>query len=64
MPEPEHGFTQLLYNVMNDPFDMHNLGVKHPDIMEQMNALLPEEFPCGRKGAHIDWVVPEVAPYQ
>ena len=64
VPKPKNGFTQLLYNVMNDTFDMHNLGEDYPDIMKQMNNLLPEEFPCGRKGSHIKWVVPETGPFQ
>ena len=46
MPNPKGGFTQLLYDVMNDPFDMSNLGEEYPHIMASMNELLPEEFAC------------------
>jgi arylsulfatase A-like enzyme len=39
VPKPTNGFTQLLYNVMNDPFDMNNLGYEY-DLIMKMNICI------------------------
>eukprot|EP00936_MAST-01D_sp_MAST-1D-sp1_P001403 g1403.t1 len=47
VPSPVSGWTQLLYDVQADQFDMNELSAKHPDIMEKMRPLLPTSFSCG-----------------
>jgi len=40
-PVDEDGYTRLLYDTVNDPFDMIDLKAKHPDIAEQLRQQLP-----------------------
>jgi hypothetical protein len=46
-PPPVHGWTQLLFDVLNDECDMHDLSRQRPDIVQQMRPLLPPSFGCG-----------------
>eukprot|EP00658_Telonema_sp_P-2_P026664 TRINITY_DN2078_c0_g1_i2.p1 TRINITY_DN2078_c0_g1~~TRINITY_DN2078_c0_g1_i2.p1 ORF type:complete len:440 (+),score=104.09 TRINITY_DN2078_c0_g1_i2:45-1364(+) len=47
--KPKHGWTQLLYAIEQDQFDMNELSGKHPDVVETMRPLLPASFGCGKK---------------
>ena len=48
-PVDADGYTRLLYDTVNDPFDMVDLKAKHPDIAEQLRQQLPvaNGFDCG-----------------
>lgn len=47
VPKPTDGWTQLLYNIKKDRFDMEELSANHPDVVEAMRPLLPASFGCG-----------------
>jgi len=40
-PVDDDGYTRLLYDTVNDPFDMADLKNKHPDIAEELRKQLP-----------------------
>jgi len=44
-----NGWTQALYNVTQDRFDMSDLSLDHPDVVVSMRKLLPATFGCGQK---------------
>ena len=45
--KPQSGWTQLLYDIENDQFDMHELSAQQPDVVRAMKELLPASFKCG-----------------
>jgi len=49
VPKPTAGWTQLLYDVIADPFDMHDIAPDHKDRVDKMRQMLPVEpwFECG-----------------
>jgi len=46
VPAPTDGWTQLLYDVQHDHFDMNNVYDQHPEVVTRMRALLPPSFGC------------------
>lgn len=48
VPETVDGWTQALYNINKDRFDMEDLGKRHPDIVATMRKRLPASFGCAQ----------------
>eukprot|EP00931_Biecheleriopsis_adriatica_P020361 TRINITY_DN13632_c0_g1_i2.p1 TRINITY_DN13632_c0_g1~~TRINITY_DN13632_c0_g1_i2.p1 ORF type:complete len:607 (+),score=89.11 TRINITY_DN13632_c0_g1_i2:161-1981(+) len=48
VPAPVDGWTQLLYNIDQDHFDMHDLSSAHPKVVHVMREYLPKSFACGQ----------------
>mmetsp|Transcript_22682 Transcript_22682/g.30670 ORF Transcript_22682/g.30670 Transcript_22682/m.30670 type:complete len:83 (-) Transcript_22682:282-530(-) len=46
-PPPRGGWTQLLYSIEVDHFDMNDLSARLPHVVEAMRPLLPASFGCG-----------------
>ena len=47
---PQNGFTQLLYNIVSDPFDMKPLQAepRYGSAVDELRGLLPtNQFTCG-----------------
>jgi len=47
VPAPVNGWTQLLYDIDQDAFDMQDISSAHPEVVRVMRSLLPETFACG-----------------
>jgi hypothetical protein len=48
IPEEVDGWTQALYDINNDRFDMNDLRDQHPDVVKAMRKRLPANFGCGQ----------------
>merc|ERR1712137_530758 len=48
IPDEVDGWTQALYNISNDRFDMMDLSKQFPDIVDAMRARLPPNFGCAQ----------------
>jgi len=48
IPEEVDGWTQALYDVNQDRFDMNDLSEQHPDVVTAMRKRLPASFGCGQ----------------
>lgn len=49
IPKPVGGWTQVLYDVDKDPFDMTDLSAQYPHVVSDLRAFLPSTFGCGTK---------------
>jgi len=47
VPGPKGGWTQLLYDIDADQFDMNDVSAKYPEAVDPMRQLLPKSFGCG-----------------
>jgi len=54
VPAPTSGWTQLLYDVNADQFDMHDVSAKYPQAVDAMRQLLPQSFGCGNSAVEYD----------
>lgn len=48
-PKPKNGYSKLLFNIVADRFDMHDVAGANPDVVAELEKLLPANpsFTCG-----------------
>merc|ERR1719230_1522638 len=50
-PVAKSGWMQMLIDVTNDEFDMHDLSAEKPEVVRELRALLPQEGYSGNFSA-------------
>jgi len=50
LPGPTDGYSQFLFDINADQFDMQDLSQDNPEVVDVMRALLPSHFACGGPG--------------
>ena len=39
-----HGYTKLLFNLVNDPYETANIAPEYPQVANELEQLLPPGF--------------------